>query len=67
MRMEKNGSDRVLGKKLWIFTSKKKQREDVDIFKRERCVCISYNRVWENCLLYGILLKTLDLTLLQGQ
>ena len=48
------GCDQVLTKKLWIFPSqkkKKKQREVVDTFKGERCVCMSSNRVWEKCLL----------------
>ena len=33
----------------------------MDIIKGERYVCMSYNRVWEKCLLYGILLKTFDM------
>ena len=33
------------------FPLKKDQREVVDIFKGERCVCVSSHSVWEKCLL----------------
>ena len=51
LRIRKNGRVECSAKSCGYFPLKKVQREDVDIFKGERYVCVSSNRVREKCLL----------------